>query len=225
MRGKIFTGYTGWIVLVNVVAFVLFLILAFSIGQLAALDWLALKPSFIMQGQYVWTLLTSMFMHGGLGHLFVNMISLVFVGGFVERLIGSKRFLIFYIGSGLFAGLFHSVITYFLGSSEINTLGIRLIGNPEQFSVGASGAIFALVGLLVLVIPNLKVYAMFIPIPIKMKYAGPGFLIIFWLLSYYFKLPIGNVAHLGGLLVGLGYGAYLKNKYPRKTQMIARRFS
>jgi membrane associated rhomboid family serine protease len=46
-----------------------------------------------------------------------------------------------------------------------------------------------------------------------------------WALSAGIGLPIGNTAHLGGLLVGLGYGFYLKNKYPNKTRMISRHFS
>jgi|APSaa5957512622_1039677.scaffolds.fasta_scaffold17449_3 uncharacterized protein len=227
MRGKFFNGYVGWIVLINVIAFLIATILGFF-SNLNCLEtickYVALQPGAFLNGHF-WTLLTSMFMHGGVMHLFVNMLSLVFVGGFVERLIGSRRFLILYLGSGLFAGLFHSILTYFLGSSVVGSFAMRFIGNPNGFAVGASGAIFALIGLLVLVIPNLKVYAMFIPIPIKMKYAGPGFLILFWLLSYYSPLSVGNLAHLGGLLVGLGYGGYLKYKYPRKTAMIARKFS
>ncbi|MBT7706335.1 hypothetical protein HN747_02710 [archaeon] len=46
-----------------------------------------------------------------------------------------------------------------------------------------------------------------------------------WVLSVTLSIPIGNVAHLGGLLLGVGYGLYLKKQYPRKTKMIARYFS
>ena len=82
-----------------------------------------------------------------------------------------------------------------------------------------------------LLTPNLPVYVMFIPIPIKMKYAAPGILIVLWLIStapMFFggeKILIGNTAHLGGLITGLVYGLYLKKKYVNKTQLISRHFS
>ena len=69
------------------------------------LRYVALSPDLFVQG-FIWTLLTSMFIHGGFAHLFVNMISMFFIGGLVEKLIGRKRFLWFYLGSGLIAGLF-----------------------------------------------------------------------------------------------------------------------
>ena len=73
-------------------------------------------------------------------------------------------------------------------------------------------------------LPDLPVYVMFIPIPIKMKYAAPGMLVILWALSLGLDIPIGNVAHLGGLISGVVYGFYLKNKFPNKTELIRRRF-
>ena len=73
--------------------------------------------------------------------------------------------------------------------------------------------------------PNLPVYIMFIPIPVKMKYAAPGILIILWLISVAGDVPIGNTAHFGGLLTGLIYGIYLKRKYKNKTKYIGKFFS
>jgi membrane associated rhomboid family serine protease len=151
-------------------------------------------------------------MHAGFFHLFLNMLSLLFIGSFVERVIGRKRFFWFYILSGIFAGLF------FILSSSI------FPGDFDTFAVGASGAIFSLVGLLVLLTPNLPVYVMFIPIPIKIKYAAPGILIILWLISIAGNIPIGNTAHLGGLLAGLAYGIYLRKKYKKKTRYLDRYF-
>ena len=98
-------------------------------------------------------------------------------------------------------------ISYFL-KTDLNT-----------FAVGASGALFGLGGLLMLLTPNLPVYIMFIPIPIKMKYAGPGILILLWFISIAGSIPIGNTAHLGGLLAGLAYGIYIKTKYKNKSKM------
>jgi len=151
-------------------------------------------------------------MHGGLFHLFANMFSLLFIGGLVEKILGARRYFWFYISSGLFAGLFF-VLSSLIFSADLNT-----------FAVGASGAIFSLIGLLVLLTPDLPVFVMFIPIPIKMKYAGPGILVLLWIVSVAGNVPIGNTAHFGGLLVGLGYGIYLRHKYKRKVGFIRRYF-
>ncbi|MEK6847588.1 MAG: rhomboid family intramembrane serine protease, partial [Nanoarchaeota archaeon] len=190
------------LILITVVTFILFTILISA--NVIPIDFVALKPSNILQGAYLWTFLTSMFMHAGFFHLFVNMLSLLFIGSLVEKILGKKRYIYFYVISGILAGLFF-VFSSLILSADMNT-----------FAVGASGALFALVGLLTLLTPNLPVYVMFIPIPIKMKYAAPGILILLWLISVAGNLPIGNTAHLGGLLAGLVYGVYLKNKYKRK---------
>ena len=208
----IFSTWTGKIIVANVVTFLGFLILQNFIDPNQAVSLVALMPSMILAGEGLWTFVTSMFMHAGFGHLFVNMISLMFIGGFVEKLIGKKRFLGLYFASGLFAGLFFVLIALATGT-DLNV-----------YAVGASGAIFGLGGLLAVLTPKLPVLVFFI-IPMPM-WAAMGFLIVvLWMLSLGLGLPIGNVAHLGGLLVGLGYGFYLKQKYPRKTKMISRHFS
>ena len=199
------------IILINVVLFIVFLVLIGS--NILTLDHVAINPSNILQGNYLWTFLTSMFMHGGFFHLFVNMFSLFFIGGLVEKLLGRKRFLSFYLLSGLFAGLF-----FVLASLVFKA-------DYTQYAVGASGALFGLIGLLVLLTPNLPVYLMFIPIPIKMKYAGPGILVALWLISAAADIPVGNTAHFGGLIAGLVYGIYLRKRFPRKIDMIGRHFS
>jgi len=199
------------LILINVMAFVLFSILIYS--NTSFLDFIAIKPGNILYGKYIWTFLTSMFMHAGFFHLFVNMLSLFFIGGLVEKILGSKRYLSFYLISGLFAGLFF-VLTSFV-----------FLGDLNLYAVGASGALFGLIGFLMLITPNLPVYVMFIPIPIKMKYAAPGMLVVLWLISIAGNVPIGNTAHLGGLIAGLCYGFYLRKKYKRKTRLINKHFS
>ena len=212
-RKSIFSplSVTFILILVNVIAFILFYILIGA--EVIQLDSIAIKPSNILQGKYLWTFLTSMFMHAGFFHLFVNMLSLLFIGSLVERIIGRKRYFYFYMISGLLASLFF-VLSSLIFPSDFNT-----------FAVGASGALFGLVGMLVLLTPNLPVFVMFIPIPIKMKYAAPGILILLWLISIAGNVPIGNTAHLGGLLAGLAYGIYLRNKYKQKMRYLNRYFS
>ena len=199
------------LIFINVVFFIVATILI--LVNTRFLDYIALKPSNILAGKYLWTFLTSMFMHGGLFHLFANMISLMFVGSFVQKILGAKRYLYFYLISGLFAGLLF-VLSGLVFSTDLNT-----------YAVGASGALFGLIGVLMLLTPNQPVYLMFIPIPIKMKYAAPGMLIVLWLISIAGNVPIGNMAHLGGLISGLVYGVYLKKKFKKKTKYINKYFS
>ncbi|MEX0932723.1 MAG: rhomboid family intramembrane serine protease [Candidatus Pacearchaeota archaeon] len=196
--------------MVNLITFFVFAVLL-SINQ-NFLDYIAIKPSNILKGDYLWTFFTSMFMHGGVFHIFANMFSLIFVGSLVEKILGPKRYLGFYLISGLLAGLLFVF------------LSLIFVADYNTYAVGASGALFGLVGLLVLLTPNLSVYLMFVPIPIKMKYAGPGILILLWIISGVANIGIGNTAHLGGLLAGLSYGIYLKKKFPRKTKYIMNHF-
>ena len=197
-------------IILNVFCYTIFMILLYINSNF--LDYIAIKPANILAGNYIWTFLTSMFMHGGFFHLFANMLSLFFIGPLVEKLLGHKRYIWFYLASGLLAGVFFVLSSLFFGGLE-------------TYAVGASGALFGLVGLLVLLTPNLPVYVMFIPIPIKMKYAGPGILIVLWLISLGANIGIGNTAHLGGLVAGLVYGFYLRTTYKNKTRMISRHFS
>ncbi len=200
-----------WIILINVILFFVFLFLINL--KVLTLNDVAIKPSNILQGKYLWTFLTSMFMHGNFFHLLVNMLSLFFVGTFIQRILGSKRYLGFYLISGIFAGLFF-VLFSLIFPADFNA-----------YAVGASGALFGLIGLLMLLTPNLPVYIMFIPIPIKIKYAAPGILILLWIISITANVGIGNTAHLGGLICGLVYGIYLRKKYKNKIKMISRQFS
>jgi uncharacterized protein len=212
MKGGIFSSYTSSLIAANVVVFIGVLVLMGFAGDDLVVSWIALMPAMILEGRGIWTFVTSMFMHAGFGHLFVNMVSLMFIGNFVEKLIGKKRFLSLYFIGGLFAGLFFVLVALATGS-DLNV-----------YAVGASGAIFALGGLLAVLTPRLPVLVFFI-IPMPM-WAAMGFLMFgLWALSLGLGLPIGNTAHLGGLIVGLGYGFYLKQKYPRKTAMISKYFA
>jgi membrane associated rhomboid family serine protease len=150
-------------------------------------SWLGLSAaSFAHQP---WTIISNLFVHGGFGHILCNMISLFFLGRFVIQLIGESRFL----------------TVYFLGGIVGNILFI-LLAPPFDIGIGASGAIFALGGALVMIAPKLKVFIIPIPIPIPLWIA----ILIFLLIS--FVPGIGWQAHLGGLLAGLGAGYYFKKK-------------
>ncbi|MFH1711508.1 MAG: rhomboid family intramembrane serine protease [Nanoarchaeota archaeon] len=256
---------TSKLIIINVAVFILALIFAIFVQN--SLDFLALKPSDFVQGISLWTVITSMFMHAGIMHLFFNMFSLWFIGRFAETIIGKKRLLYFYLISGLFAGIVFASLSGFFG------IGIweKIFGNPDIAGVGASGAIFGLIGLIAVLTPRNKVYLIAGPLiaivlqasvaavfpnsavltllslvvtvyifvsifsifsfnPRRMKIALP-LEMQFWLLpiiaivplvviGLFVPLPIGNTAHFGGLIAGLVYGMYLRNKYKKKIKLL-----
>ena len=182
-RGLFDFNITLLLIILNVVCFIAFTLLIYF--KPTFLDYIALKPANIFNLYYFWTFLTSMFMHAGFFHIFANMISLLFIGGLVERILGKKRYFSFYLLAGLFAGIFFVLISFVLANY------FNFPGDFNTYAVGASGAIFGLIGLLMVLTPNLPVYIMFIPIPVKMKYAAPAMLISLWLISL-----LGNIRWL-----------------------------
>jgi len=87
-------------------------------------------------------------------------------------------------------------------------------------AVGASGAIFGIAGMLAVLVPKLPVYIMFIPIAMHMWFAVILLLLVLWIFSLVSGVPIGNTAHLGGLIIGFVYGFYLRTRYKRKVLML-----
>lgn len=150
-----------------------------------------LIPAFI--GQHPWTIVTNLFLHGGIGHIFGNMLTLYFFGNYLSQLVGDKKFLMTYFGGGI------------LG----NILFI-LLGNPFSVAIGASGAVFAVGGALTMMRPKLKVFIIPIPVPIPLWVAVIGGFVILSFLPF-----IAWQAHLGGLVFGLiiGYSFKKKERY------------
>jgi len=180
--------------------------------QLAADDvivkWFALTPYEVVNDFAVWQLVSYMFLHGGIGHILMNMLVLWMIGCELERYWGTKEFLRFYSICGIGAGLVHMIVSFAL--SNPNT--------PMISVVGASGAIYGLLMAFGILFPNrvITLLLLFIlPINIKVKYlvtiAG---LIVLYSSLHYVQQPGGGVAHfahLGGMLVGF---LYLKNIKP-----------
>jgi len=219
---------TSILIWINIISFILFTLLIFFIPNF--LDYISLRPDFFMKGKYLWSLLTHMFMHvpGAIlpflsFHLFINMFVLFSLGKMMERIIGKKRFLWFYLISGLFAGLLFIFLSFYFGNTD---LGSRIFGSPLMSAVGASGAIFAIAGLFMMLTPKIRFMIIFLPF-----FSLPAYLMIplvlfgTWLVSSSTGFPIGNTAHFGGFLCGVVYGLYLRKKYPRKTQMLSKYFT
>lgn len=139
-----------------------------------------------------WTLITAMFTHANFWHFLGNMFVLFFFGRLVIMLIGQNWFL----------------LVYFIGGIVGNILFL-LLADPYSIAVGASGAVYAIAGTLVVLMPNLRVYLYFLlPMPLWVV------VILFfgvWSIPGIFP-NIAWQAHLGGLAVGLIAGYFFRRK-------------
>jgi len=145
-----------------------------------------------LQHGLVWTLLTAAFSHSELWHIAINMVVLWSFGSVLERLLGWRVFLAFYLGSGVVASVAHCVVSWAMGRPEISALG-------------ASGAVSALLLVYALLFPKARLLVFgIIPIP---ALAGALFFVGLDLWGLVAQgqgggLPIGHGAHLGGALCG-----------------------
>ena len=170
-------------------------------------------------------LVTYMFMHSGFSHLFFNMFALYMFGGVLERVWGAKRFLIFYLVCGVGAGLLQEIVQYAqyvqLGYDSISMIPIHRGGAPVPMAdalnlwttVGASGAIYAILLGFGMLFPNEKMFVFPIPVPIKAKFFVIGYAVIELLLGMSGTQDgVAHFAHLGGMLFGLLLILYWRKK-------------
>jgi len=214
-----------WLIVVNCVLSILGFILLYrlcgSIDECNIINYFALNPENILHGKYLWTLVTHMFFHGGIAHLLVNMFVLFSLGSLCEKIIGRRRFIWFYLAAGLFAGILSVIASGFFGFGFLE----KIVGGPNTYMVGASGAIFGIAGLFVVLLPRLRFMIIFLPFFSLPAYIMvPLILLITWVASFIGNLPVGNVAHFGGFIAGIAYGYYLRVKYRRKVEYIQRYF-
>ncbi len=152
---------------------------------------LALNPQAVMAG-WVWQVFTYMFAHANLTHLFVNMLGLFFFGRPVERTLGSSEFLLYYLLSGLFAGIASFAI-------------YALSGAWNTMLLGASGAIFALLLAFAVLYPRAMVYLYGI-IPIRAPVMVIGYTAIEILSSFLGTASsVAHLTHLAGFVAGAAY--------------------
>jgi len=209
-------------------------------------------------------LVTYMFMHADLGHLFSNMIGFVFFGRMLEQVWGTKRFLYFFLLTGLGALVFHygyigyqvlqlkdgllalglkpddldallslnriddfdlikknlsSVLPHVSAENrEMIITGLsQLYGYLEEPTIGASGALFGIIGAFAMLFPNTEIFLLFPPIPIKAKWLAIGYggYELFQAIQNNSSDPIAHLAHLGGLAVGLALVYFVYNRQNR----------
>jgi len=174
-------------------------------------------PIFVVNGANLFSLLSYMFVHVDFFHILLNMYALLLFGRDVEDYVGTGRFLFIYFVSGVAAALFH--IFYFVAFLSLNcSPTIRPIPQACLIpSIGASGAIFGLMGAYLVFFPFRKLYAFLGFIPI----VAPAFVVIgfFVLIQTLFMLTtpfstIAYTAHVGGFAAGLLLSLPFRNAGP-----------
>ncbi|MBP3211056.1 MAG: rhomboid family intramembrane serine protease [Prevotella sp.] len=164
----------------------------------------------------LYQLFTYMFMHGGWDHLFFNMFALWMFGCVVERVWGPKKFLFYYISCGVGAGLFQELAQfgqfYLMASEQIPEFSWTMVSAVAHNSagllnawttVGASGAIYAILLAFGMIFPEERIFIFPLPIPIKAKW----FVMIYAGIELFSALSttgdgVAHLAHLGGMVFG-----------------------
>lgn len=131
---------------------------------------------------------TYMFAHGGFGHIFFNMLAFASFAPILETYWGEKKFLIFYLATGIGAGIIYAFANQILGIEGAGSM------------LGASGALYGILMAFGLIFPNLELTLLFPPIPIKAKYM----VFVIGLITYLMDRSgsVAHLAHFGGALVG-----------------------
>lgn len=168
---------------------------------------------FLSSDFHIYQLFTYMFMHGGWEHLFFNMFALWMFGCVVERVWGPQKFLFYYIACGVGAGLFQEAAQlgqfYMMVSEQIAEFGATAVvrANAAALSswttVGASGAIYAILLAFGMIFPEERIFIFPLPIPIKAKW----FVIFYAGLELFLAISttgdgVAHLAHLGGMVFG-----------------------
>ncbi len=189
---------TYWLL---IVLFGVFLVqIVCMVASVPFTEQLILDPSAIASGQMLWGIITNIFLHAGVLHIFFNSWALFMFGLVLENIIGGREVLKVFFASGIFASLFYTITALFI------------LNNPLP-ALGASGAIFGIIGAVMVLRPHMRVMLIFPPIPMELWMMGIFFIIL--ALIWFAAGGGGGVAenaHLGGLLIGFLFGYYYKKK-------------
>ncbi len=152
--------------------------------------YLAMSPSLVLRG-WIWQFATYMFVHGGFSHLLFNMLSLYIFGSMVEKRVGTKEFLLFYMLVGVLSGV-ASFVSYYLAGTNV-------------ILVGASGALYGMLLIFAVFYPYSVIYIFGI-LPIR----APILVILYAIIELYSHVfgrggNIAHLTHLSGLVFGYLY--------------------
>jgi len=146
------------------------------------------RPYYLLRNREYYTLITSGLLHASGSHLLFNMLTLYFFAPQLEREIGTTQFAVLY-----FAALI---------LSEARTW-LQQRNNPNYASLGASGAVSAVLFASIVYFPYQSLYIIPIPIPIPAPLFAVGYLVYSWYSSRYGRDNINHTAHIDGAIVGL----------------------
>lgn len=180
---------TSWLILLVVCVF--FFILQLIIPGFTSS--LVLNQSSFLEP---WRFITSIFLHGSLSHLLFNMFALFLFGLILESIIGTKKFLLVFFLSGIIANL--------------------IAVNFYDSSLGASGAIYGILGTLTIIRPKMTVWVYSLPMPMflaSIVWVGLG---IFGIFN---PSGVGDIAHLSGIAVGFIFGAFYYSKFRERKEI------
>ena len=164
---------------------------------------------------HYWQIITHMFMHGGFMHIFFNMYTLLIFGMVLERTIGPKKFLLFYMVTGLGAAALHTGVEYLQTLNKVPVLYERLLYTP---TLGASGAVYGVLLGYAMLYPNNVLTLIFPPISLKAKWMVLIFALIELATGIFGTADgVAHFAHLGGMFFG-----WLLIFYWRKTGKLFR---
>lgn len=192
--GTISDSWAFRLIIINVAVYLSqeFLFLGESKGLIT--HYFALYPILVKEG-FIWQLFSYMFLHGNWMHIFFNMYALLLFGVPIEEVWGSKKFIIYYIFTGIGAGLSIFILNLILGGEAL------LIP-----TIGASGAVFGILLAFGILFPNSQILLFFV-VPIKAKYLVIlyGGIEIYSMINTMGSSPISHIGHLGGLFFGIVY--------------------
>lgn len=201
------------LLIINVLAYLVGMLFGNMAGGLNDLFGLHffLAPDF---GLY--QLVTYMFMHASLSHLFFNMFALWMFGCIVERTWGARKFLFYYMACGIGAGLLQEMAQfvqfYMLAAENIHGFSVSQIMTVAKASavginlwttVGASGAIYGILLAFGMLYPEERMFIFPLPVPIKAKFFVVGYAAIELFMAFSTSGDgVAHLAHLGGMLFG-----------------------
>ena len=203
VKGGSFPLFSYGFICINILVFIMQLSSDSNLMEYAAV------PANILRGNDIYTLFTSMFLHGGWMHLIWNMLFLWIFADNIEATIGNFNFLLFYLAGGIAASVAH---VFFNTQSLIPT-------------VGASGAISAVLGAYLIFFPRSRIKTFFLFLFINIPAAVfLGLWIVQQLINGISSLGLQNVtgggvawwAHIGGFVFGAVIAFYLKNRFPKR---------
>ena len=198
-----FTGAVRFLIITNVVVFVIHsVMMAFLPEATQLFRYLALSPQHLLERGFLWETVTYAFLHGGVMHLFFNMLILWMFGSQMEGYFGRRQFFEYFYFCVIGSALVFTVVSY------SGAFGL----SPRAILVGASGGIFGLLIAFGMKFSESEVYLFPFPIAIKAKYLVGIWMGIDILLMLRNEEPGSAIAHLGGAFFGYLYLRFLPRR-------------